>query len=108
MPAAKAHRVRRSRWPVVDSRPENPSAIITGTRPTVESAWLCAAESALPISFERIAQTPHERSAARDHRSQRGMFGRFQISSTKLQRNPRLQSPNGTAWYGAVGAAPIL
>src|SRR5439155_10125494 len=80
-PAAKAHRVPRSRLPVAESLRENPSATITGTRPTVESAWLCAAERACPIIFERMAQTPHERSATSDQSSQRGMFKEFPIPS---------------------------
>src|SRR5262245_56131839 len=72
---------------------------MTGTRQTVESAWLCAAESVVPISFERMAQTPHERSAARDQMSQRGMFKRLPIPNAKPLRNPKLQFPNRTACH---------
>src|ERR1043166_4607094 len=93
IPAAKADRVPRSGRPVAESLPENPSATITGTRPTVESAWLWAAESASPISFERIAQTPQERSATNDQSNQRGILkgSKFQAPNAKEIPNRNFQ-----------------
>lgn len=47
---------------------------MTGTDPSVESAWLCAPDKPSPMSFERTAQRPQVSSATKVQMSQRGII----------------------------------
>src|SRR5262245_34753304 len=54
-------------------RPRQVSVGKRGSKPSVESAWLCSAVSALPSALDSTAHTPHEKRAAEVQMNQPGM-----------------------------------
>lgn len=73
IPAAKASATPLRSIPLGAGRGRHANAAITGSMPTVESAWLWAGSRASPIRFETIAQSPHETMAANVQINHRGM-----------------------------------
>src|SRR5258706_2949420 len=74
-PPANARIEPRVRPPGTPSFFDNATQMITGANPIVDKAWLCAADSASPITFESNAHTPQQARATSVQVSQRGITG---------------------------------
>ena len=86
MPPSTAITTPRDRPPPPPLRVrENSRASITGNEPSVESAWLCGPDSASPINFDRIAQMPHENTAAIVQMNHAGIYRHpFEVKNITL------------------------